>query len=306
MVKLRSDAVPTRFKMAKIPSNGSLMEEHNTMTHSGSELLVKQEMEELFVNPLLVKQEAVEVDMKFLTPDNESSMPVEINKHQCNLCEYKTSKKQTLLAHVRGVHEGVKFECDQCDYKASFRSSLHNHKKAKHKVQNINNKILEEMMYESGTSFMSLENVSTEVMIKSIVIDIVNVISGNELKAEQVDTNDEFHVAKKIKLDKNTDMFQCDQCVYTSSSKQVLLAHRRGIHEGVTYDCDECDYKASFRSSLKTHKNAKHLGLTYQCDVCNKMITSKTNLNKHDLELLWGLLTVALHLHRDFYRVTGI
>ena len=44
---------------------------------------------------------------------------------------------------------------------------------------------------------MSLENVSTEVMIKSIVIDIVNVISGNELKAEQVDTNDEFHVAKK-------------------------------------------------------------------------------------------------------------
>ena len=53
------------------------------------------------------------------------------------------------------------------------------------------------MMYESGTSFMSLENVSTEVMIKSIVIDIVNVISGNELKAEQVDTNDEFHVAKK-------------------------------------------------------------------------------------------------------------
>ena len=50
-------------------------------------------------------------------------LPVEINKHQCNLCEYKTSKKQTLGAHVRGVHEGVNFECDQCDYKAFFRSS---------------------------------------------------------------------------------------------------------------------------------------------------------------------------------------
>ena len=49
MVKLKSDAVPTRFKMAKIPSNGSLMEEHNTMTHSGSELLVNQEMDVIFV-----------------------------------------------------------------------------------------------------------------------------------------------------------------------------------------------------------------------------------------------------------------
>ena len=58
-------------------------------------------------------------------------LPVEINKHQCNLCEYKTSKKQTLGAHVRGVHEGVNFECDQCDYKAFFRSSRYNHKKAK-------------------------------------------------------------------------------------------------------------------------------------------------------------------------------
>ena len=138
-------------------------------------------------------------------------MPVEINKHQCNICEYKTSKKQTLLVHVRGVHEGVKFECDQCDYKAFFRSSLHNHKKAKHKVQNINNKILEEMMYESGTSFMSLENVSTEVMIKSIVIDIVNPVKQRFRVEHYCDV---CHICNLCQICDNSDNCNCCDICY--------------------------------------------------------------------------------------------
>ena len=40
--------------------------------------------------------------------------------------------KESLIVHIRNIHEGVKFDCDQCDFKAGTPSVLNVHRKAEH------------------------------------------------------------------------------------------------------------------------------------------------------------------------------
>ena len=45
-------------------------------------------------------------------------------KFPCDQCDYKGSRKQNLLRHIKAIHEGVRFPYDQCDYKATSKGSL--------------------------------------------------------------------------------------------------------------------------------------------------------------------------------------
>ena len=37
----------------------------------------------------------------------------------CGECNKNFSQKESLNAHIKGVHEGIKFPCDECPYKAT-------------------------------------------------------------------------------------------------------------------------------------------------------------------------------------------
>ena len=50
----------------------------------------------------------------------------------CAQCDYKATRREHLLTHIKSVHEGVKFPCAQCDYKATQKSSLLRHIKSVH------------------------------------------------------------------------------------------------------------------------------------------------------------------------------
>ena len=53
-------------------------------------------------------------------------------KFSCGYCEYKTTKKEALLRHIKSMHEGVKFSCDQCNYEATKKNSILTHIKSVH------------------------------------------------------------------------------------------------------------------------------------------------------------------------------
>ena len=54
-------------------------------------------------------------------------------KFSCKQCDFKASWKPSLLRHIKSFHEGVKFPCDQCEHKASQKGSLRKHIKTIHK-----------------------------------------------------------------------------------------------------------------------------------------------------------------------------
>ena len=51
-------------------------------------------------------------------------------KHK--LCDYKATRKDNLMRHIKSTHEGFKFSCEQCDYQATKRGNLMTHIKSVH------------------------------------------------------------------------------------------------------------------------------------------------------------------------------
>ena len=54
------------------------------------------------------------------------------NKYQCNQCDHKATRSDSLQQHIKSIHDGVKYPCDQCDYKAARPSNLQGHIKSIH------------------------------------------------------------------------------------------------------------------------------------------------------------------------------
>ena len=50
----------------------------------------------------------------------------------CQLCEYQTHARTSLRAHIKSVHEGVRYPCDQCNYESTTAGNLNSHIIAKH------------------------------------------------------------------------------------------------------------------------------------------------------------------------------
>ena len=52
---------------------------------------------------------------------------------QCAECDWTTTCKKYLQAHLIGHQEDLRYKCDQCDKKCKFHEQLHRHKQKEHK-----------------------------------------------------------------------------------------------------------------------------------------------------------------------------
>ena len=53
-------------------------------------------------------------------------------KFPCDRCDYKATRKEGLLIHIKYKHEDIRFPCSQCNYQANQKKSLHRHTKSVH------------------------------------------------------------------------------------------------------------------------------------------------------------------------------
>ena len=53
---------------------------------------------------------------------------------QCDekVCDYKTTRKDSIKRHKENIHLQIKYTCDECGHQASTNSNLHQHKASKH------------------------------------------------------------------------------------------------------------------------------------------------------------------------------
>ena len=54
-------------------------------------------------------------------------MEVSHVKFPYNQCNYKATRKDSLLTHIQSKHEGVRFPCPRCNYKATQMENLLTH-----------------------------------------------------------------------------------------------------------------------------------------------------------------------------------
>lgn len=79
--------------------------------------------------------------MKVVTYSSKGQLNVHIRKvhkgikYNCELCEYKTTQKAHLKAHINGVHENIRsFKCSSCGYMSRTKHTLAIHM-AVHKLK---------------------------------------------------------------------------------------------------------------------------------------------------------------------------
>ena len=97
---------------------------------------------------------------------------------------------------------------------------------------------------------------------------------------------------RNLKTQGKSNIMECDQCEYKTSSTTFLNKHKETVHEGLhEQKCDQCEYKTSSTTLLNKHKESVHEGLHQQqtqemrtrikCDQCEFKTTSTIVLKTH-------------------------
>merc|ERR1712126_723835 len=68
------------------------------------------------------------------TEETDQQVSVPSNSTQCPQCDAVFTQRHNMLAHIRCIHEGLKFPCSHCDYKATKQSHLKKHIESIHEV----------------------------------------------------------------------------------------------------------------------------------------------------------------------------
>ena len=70
-----------------------------------------------------------EEDKKYIKREKKSFLVPNL----CDICKKQYKTKISLSAHMKSVHQGIKYPCKQCEYKATQQSSLKKHFESVHK-----------------------------------------------------------------------------------------------------------------------------------------------------------------------------
>ena len=59
------------------------------------------------------------------------------HKNFCDSCEFRTTAPEYLIKHKISRHTNTKYECNMCDYKATREDTVKHHVKVKHSQPSI-------------------------------------------------------------------------------------------------------------------------------------------------------------------------
>lgn len=174
-------------------------------------------------------------------------------EEQCNLCDFKCSKKSTLYSHKR-QHKIMEisdvYSCNECIFKTNKKSSLYSHIKRKHKVaKSCASDGQPQLFYCNQCDYKNKNKYELKV-----------------------------HVARK-----HTDdfKFSCETCGKKFKVKGDLTNHIRFSHKEQPVICDVCGKTCLNSNSLYVHQKFAHYKAKYECQVCKRRMVTQENLNEH-------------------------
>ena len=175
----------------------------------------------------------------------------------CRQCEFSTTRRDHLKAHIRRVHEGKVelFHCGQCDFSTNLRSSLKTHISRKH---------IEQLMKEkcADVKQCTFENCSFKTLFQT-----------------RLRTHVDFKHEGVVR-------FRCDfmNCSYATNSRRYLKEHITRHNSGQVFKCPICDHSFTKPRQRDQHIKHKHERcVLFKCEYlnCNFETQDKENLEAH-------------------------
>ena len=257
--------------------------------------------------------------------------PDQFEEYTCERCDYKNSDKYKLKYHVLIKHEGLSYDCDECQSKFSRSDTLAIHVRRNHgdelKVSFNCDLCGKNLETKKGINSHSVELACTKCKFVSCGTLVqmhmktahnpyfqngcyncdkcefrtgkyakMNYHASSHFQAREIkpfiDCNQcEFKTNKKLHLRAHIDDQHngsqlstgqdCELCQKNFITRRLYLRHTKIHHGEKRRNCDSCDFKASSPYLLIEHKRTKHDFIKYNCDECEAKFNFKGCLKKH-------------------------
>ncbi|XP_023321199.1 zinc finger protein 142-like isoform X3 [Eurytemora carolleeae] len=223
-----------------------------------------------------VKKEMVLKQETQSSESNEGSDKNDVFRFPCNLCDYRTNRKNTLKRHTSSVHLKIRYNCDECNKTFSQPKSLERHKLNIHQGERV---YCEECSFSTPrVELLKLHQNSVHKDIKFVCTscDFIG-LTERQFIIHKVLRHNETDIAE------NQTSFPCDKCDYVAGSISYLKIHVRKHNNGddESLICDQCEYVAPRKLNLKLHMENKHSSVLYTCDQCEYKCYSKVTFKLH-------------------------
>lgn len=161
----------------------------------------------------------------------------------CPQCGKVLSTRNTLKAHVKGVHENIRsFGCSICPKSFAQKSCLLKHQKSVHE------------------------------RTKEHQCDVCNIFVSQACYLKKHKQMMHPPDGKKVK-------YPCEICAQTFSTEPALRNHLR-IHQDPEFECGVCCKKFYRKGNLLDHME-HHESLPFPCQHCTRSFRNESKLNNH-------------------------
>ena len=170
------------------------------------------------------------------------SLPPLQSQYECEVCDYKTAKKELMRQHKLVKHSRNVNKCSACSYTHYFKGKVRQHFNQVH--LNIKRKCTTSR--RKSCYIMDCKNAEKELC--------------EEMSHNRID---------------------CEQCDYYSLSKISMKRHIKVKHEGLVFNCHQCDFVSTRKETLRSHTSFAHDGEVFRCEQCGHFSSSNKALKLH-------------------------
>ena len=191
------------------------------------------------------------------------------SKYKCDLCDYKTTKKELIRQHTLTKHSEVKHKCPNCAFTHYYSGKVRTHFQEVHLKENKRRDKKTKDCFKKGC-----QNTQQEDCEK---------LGHNKHVCKQCDYRafTRRTIRTHIRNKHEGYLFSCNQCDFKNARNDAVNEHIARIHDGVVYRCERCDLVMTSKGSLKSHNYTHHSDKMFQCAKCNYKCASNAILNNH-------------------------
>jgi KRAB domain-containing zinc finger protein len=204
---------------------------------------------------------------------------------QCNECGAVCTD---LPHHMQRQHRTVQFHfCDMCDFKTNRKDSLVSHKRTKH--AKFSGQLTKSEMLMLEKSFVC-DQCTFATTRADYLKEHMETHEGVRHHCDYCGQS--YAQARNLKahiINCHGDLedLRCDQCDFTTKRKDTFEHHIKFKHEGVRHQCDVCLSSYSRSTDLKRHIKTVHTNpvekvtVKHPCALCSSSFCRERDLRRH-------------------------